>query len=132
MLRDDRGAAAVAEVVIVFPLVMTVVLLIAQFAVWSQATHAAQAAASQALSAARGQHGTAADGRSHADAVLDQLGRGPLEHVSIEVERGTEQTEVRLEGAALSVVPFLHLPVHAEAAGPSEEFRPDGGGQEKP
>ncbi|MDT0307267.1 pilus assembly protein [Streptomyces sp. DSM 44917] len=123
ILREDRGAAAIAETVVVFPLLMTVILLIAHVAVWAQAVHTAQAAASQGLSAARAQDATATDGRTHARTVLGQLG-GPLRNVTITADRDGERTEVRVDGSALPVLPWLHLPVHAQAAGPTEEFQP--------
>lgn len=123
-LKQDRGAAAISEVVVVFPVLMLIVLVIAQFAVWAQATRTAQSAATHGLAAARADGATAADGRAQASAVLDQLGRGPLRGATVDASRGAERTEVRVEGTALPVVPFLHLPVHAEAAGPTEQFRP--------
>ncbi|KAB8166551.1 pilus assembly protein TadE [Streptomyces sp. 3MP-14] len=103
---------------------MTLILLVANVAVWGHAVHAAQAAASQGLAAARSHHGTAADGHRAARSVLDQLGNGPLRNATVTVERGTAQTEVWVDGNALSVLPFLELPVHAQAAGPTEEFQP--------
>ena len=122
-MRSDRGAAAIAETVVVFPVLMMLILVIANVAVWGHAVHAAQAAASQGLAAARSHHGTADDGHREAQSVLDQLGNGPLRNTTITVERGTAQTEVRVDGSAMSVLPFLELPVHAQAAGPTEEFQ---------
>src|SRR4051794_21902947 len=56
-LRGDRGAVTV-ELVIATPLLLLMLLAIVQFALWSHATHIAQAAASQGLAAARVQNGT--------------------------------------------------------------------------
>ena len=50
------------ELVIATPLLLLLVLLIAQFALYMHATHIAQAAASEALSEARVSGGTAAAG----------------------------------------------------------------------
>ncbi|SEB60780.1 TadE/TadG family type IV pilus assembly protein [Streptomyces melanosporofaciens] len=119
--RGDRGAVT-TEIVLVLPLLFTLVLLIAQITVWAHATHMAQATASHALSATRVEDGTAQSGRSDAQQVLDQLGHGPLRGAHISVTRDVESASVRVEGTATSVVPFLHLPVHAEAAGPVEKF----------
>ncbi|WP_199827668.1 TadE/TadG family type IV pilus assembly protein [Streptomyces specialis] len=123
MLREDRGAAAIAETVVIFPVLMTVILLIAHVAVWAQAVHAAQAAASQGLSAARAQDGTADDGRREIETVLRQLG-GPLQNVTADIDRTAERTEVQVDGVALPLLPWLRLPVPAEAAGPTETFQP--------
>jgi Flp pilus assembly protein TadG len=124
VLRGDRGAVS-AELVIATPLLLLILLAIVQFALWSHATHIAQAAASQGLAAARAQHGTAAAGTAGAQQVLDQLAQGPLTGTSVASERGAESASVRVSGTATSVVPFLSLPVHAEAAGPVERFVPD-------
>ncbi|HEY3709387.1 MAG TPA: TadE/TadG family type IV pilus assembly protein, partial [Amycolatopsis sp.] len=56
-LRGDQGEVTV-ELVIATPLLLLALLAIIQFAVWSHATHVAQAAASQALATARTQDGT--------------------------------------------------------------------------
>ena len=73
LLRGDAGAGA-AELVIVTPLLMLLVLGVIQFALAEQAQHVAQAAATQALAAARVQDGTAAAGQAQAATVLSQLG----------------------------------------------------------
>jgi Flp pilus assembly protein TadG len=121
VLRGDRGAVS-AELVIATPLLLLILLAIVQFALWSHATHIAQAAASQGLAAARAQNGTAAAGAASAQQLLDQLAQGPLTGTSITSDRGAESASVRISGTATSVVPFLTLPVHAEAAGPVERF----------
>lgn len=125
MNRGDRGAVSV-ELVIATPLVLLVLLAIVQFAVWSHATHIAQAAASQGLATARVQDGTAAAGTASAQQMLDQLARGPLSGASVNITRGADSASVRITGTATRVIPFLSLPVHAEAAGPVERFVPFG------
>ena len=112
----------------VIPLVMLLVLLIVQFAVWQHALHVAQAAAEQGLAAARVQDGTAADGHAAAEAVLDQIGRGPLVDPAVGVDRGATQVSVTVDATAESVVPGLRLPVHARAVGASEPATPSAAG----
>lgn len=124
LLHGDRGSVS-AELVIATPLLLLMVLAIVQFALWSHATHIAQAAASQGLAAARVQNATAAQGTAGARHVLDQLGRGPLINTRIDTRRGADAASIRVSGEASTVIPFLHLPVHAEAAGPVERFVPD-------
>ncbi|MGB6163289.1 MAG: TadE family protein [Pseudonocardiaceae bacterium] len=123
-LRGDRGAVS-AELVIATPLLLFMLLAIVQFALWSHATHIAQTAAAQGLAAARVQNATAAQGTASAQHVLDQLGRGPLTNTRIDTHRSAEDVSIRVSGEASAVIPFLHLPVHAEAAGPLERFVPD-------
>lgn len=119
--RDERGATT-TELVIVMPVLLTMVMVIAQWTLWAHATHIAQAAASEALSAARVHGGTVAAGQAQAQHVLDQLGRGPLSGPQVSVTRDAHRAAVTITGTATSVLPFLRLPVHAEAAGPVEVF----------
>ncbi|MGH3991096.1 MAG: TadE family protein [Pseudonocardiaceae bacterium] len=123
-LRGDRGSVS-AELVIATPLLMLMLLAIVQFALWSHATHIAQAAASQGLAASRVQGGTAAAGTTGAQQILDQLAGGPLRSAAVTSDRGATSAWVRISGTATPVIPFLRLPVHAEATGPVERFVPD-------
>ncbi|WP_229694148.1 TadE/TadG family type IV pilus assembly protein [Lentzea pudingi] len=131
ILRDDRGAAS-ADLVLFTPLLLLVLLTLVQFVLWSHATHIAQAAASQGLAVTRAQNGTAAAGIASAQQLLDQLARGPLTGASVNAERSTESASVRITGTARAVVPFLQLPVHAEAVGPVERFVPEVNGFASP
>lgn len=123
VLHSDRGSVS-AELVIATPVLLLMLLTIVQFALWSHATHVAQAAASHGLAAARAQGGTAAAGGAAAQQMLDELASGPLTETSVHAERTTMSAAVRISGSATSIVPFLHMPVHAEAAGPTERFVP--------
>lgn len=123
-LRGDRGEVTV-ELVIATPLLLLTLLAIIQFAVWSHATHVAQAAASQALAAARTQDGTAGAGHAAGQRLLDDLAAGPLRDPSLAVSRGAAAVSVSIRGEAAPVLPGVHLHVHAEAAGEIERFVPD-------
>ncbi|MGA5506922.1 TadE/TadG family type IV pilus assembly protein [Streptomyces umbrinus] len=120
--REDRGAVTV-EMVYIVPALFTLVMLLAQATLWWHAAHIAQATTAHALAATRVEDGTVADGQNTAQRVLVQLGRGPLRGVHVYVTRGAERADVRITGTASSVIPFLHLPVRAHAAGPVERFR---------
>lgn len=124
---DERGSAT-TELVIATPLLLLLILLVVQFAIWQNSIHVAQAAASQGLASARVQGGTAGSGQNEVSLVLDQLGHSVLVHPSVQVVRGANVTTVTVTGQAEAVVPFLHLPVHATASGPVERFRPPGEG----
>jgi hypothetical protein len=69
----DRGAGS-AEIVIAVPLLMLLILLVIQFAVWEHAEGIARATAEEALAAARVQGGTAASGQQRAQQVISQVG----------------------------------------------------------
>ncbi len=124
MAGRDRGSVA-AQVVIAIPLLVMLVLLIVQFALAAYAGHIAQGAAEQALDTARTLGGTDADGQTEAQAVLAQLATGPLTHPRVSVTRDATTVTVTITGTAENLIPGLTLRVHAEAAGPIEEFRAD-------
>jgi hypothetical protein len=108
------------------PLLMLLILLIAQFALWEHATHIAQAAAAQGLAAARVSGGTAAGGTAEAQHVLAELGHGPLRDPTVSVSRDGQHATVRVSGTTTPVLPFLRLRAHGEAVGIVEIFRPVG------
>jgi hypothetical protein len=105
------------------PLLMLLILVIAQFALWEHATHIAQAAAAQGLAAARVSNGTATAGTAEAQRVLAELGQGPLRNATVGVSRDGQHATVQVSGTTTPVLPFLHLRAHGEAAGPVEVFR---------
>ncbi|RSM37861.1 pilus assembly protein TadE [Amycolatopsis balhimycina DSM 5908] len=120
----EHGAVA-AELVIATPLLLLALLAIIQFALWSHATHVAQAAAAEALAAARVQNGTAAAGNAAGRQLLDQLAQGPLRSSQIDVERTATSASASVRGEVVAVLPGVHLHVHAETAGEVERFVPD-------
>ena len=126
-LRADQRGAGTAELVVATPLLLLLILLIAQFALYMHASHIAQAAASEALSAARVSGGSAAAGSTEGQRVLAQLGSGPLQGTSVNVQRGATQASVTVTGTVINVIPFATFTVHAEAVGPVEKFTPPTG-----
>ena len=114
-----------ADIALTAPLLMLILLTIVQFALWSHATHMAQAAAAEGLAVTRVDTGTASDGETRARAMITQLGDGPIREVDVHASRDLAQARVQVTGVAATVIPFLRLPVHAEAVGPVERFIPD-------
>lgn len=72
-LRHDQRGGGTVELVVATPLLLLLILLIAQFALYMHATHIAQAAASEALSAVRVSGGSAAAGNTEGQRILAQL-----------------------------------------------------------
>ncbi len=126
LLRDDRGSAT-AELAVATPLLLLMLMLIVQFALWSHASHVAQAAASEGLGAARTLQGGDADGTREASDLLVQLAGGPLADPLVETTRDATSVTVTVSGTVTPVVPFLVLPVRAVAVGPVERFTSDDG-----
>ncbi|MFI5590104.1 TadE/TadG family type IV pilus assembly protein [Amycolatopsis sp. NPDC051758] len=123
-LAGERGEVTV-ELVIATPLLLLALLAIVQFALWSHATHIAQAASTEGLAAARTQDGTAAAGHAAAQRLLDDLAQGPLRSSHVEVTRTATSASVSVQGEVVAVLPGVHLHVHAESAGEVERFVPD-------
>jgi Flp pilus assembly protein TadG len=119
----ERGAAT-TELVIATPLLLVLVLLVVQFALWQHATHIADAAAQEGTRAARLQGGTAHDGAARARDFLAQLGSTILVHTEITAGRDAEIARVEVRGQAVALVPGLHLPVRVASQGSVERFRP--------
>ncbi|MFD9735707.1 TadE/TadG family type IV pilus assembly protein [Umezawaea sp. NPDC059074] len=123
-VRRDQTGSGTVELVLATPLLLLLVLLIAQFALYLHAMHIAQSAASQALSATRVHGGSSSAGTAEGQRVLAMLGNGPLRDGSVSVRRGGDQASVTVGGTATNILPFLSFPVSARADGPVEKFTP--------
>ena len=121
----DRGAGS-TEIVIAVPLLMLLILLIIQFAIWWNAESIAHATAEEALAAARVQGGTAAAGQQRADQVISQIGTGVLVGPQVSVTTTPADVTVTVTGTAERVVPLpgLSFPVSVTVTGPVEQFVP--------
>lgn len=120
--RADRGGATV-ELVLVTPLVMLLIALAIQFALYYHASNIATAAAQDGVRAAQVEHGSGADGTARARAVADRAG-SVLEGVSIDATRGAQRVRVEVSGSVVSFVPGLHLGLTRTAEGNVEQFLP--------
>ena len=125
----DRGAGS-AEIVIAVPLLMLLILLIIQFAIWEHAEAIAHATAEEALAAARVQGGTAAAGQQRAGQVISQIGSSVLTGPQVSVTVTPADVTVAVTGTAERVlpVPGLSFPVTVTVTGPVEQFVPDSRG----
>jgi Flp pilus assembly protein TadG len=115
----ERGDSAI-ELVLSIPILLLLIMTIIQFGLVWHSEEVAQAAASQALSAARIQGGTQAAGQADADQITAQLAGGDLTDSQVDVALNAQQVTVTVTGQATMIIPFLHLTVHAQAAGPVE------------
>lgn len=131
MTLGKRAAAeagvATLEAVLVFPVVLLLLMVIFQFALWYHASDLASAAAQDGARASRVEGGTAADGRDRANALLDQTGPTILQHRRVLVARDTTSTRVEVKGTCIPLVPWLRLPIHAVAESSTERFVGRGG-----
>lgn len=119
---QERGAAT-AELVLVTPLMLLLILMVVQFGLWFHASHVASAAAQEGARAARAEASTAAAGQDRAEEFLDSVGRELVLERSVRATRGDDVARVEVTGRAPQVVPLINLPISAESEGPVEEFR---------
>jgi hypothetical protein len=121
----DRGAAS-AEIAVAVPLLMLLILLIIQFAVWEHAEAIAHTTAGEALAAARVQGGTAAAGQQRAAQVISQVGSSVLTSPHVSVTMTAADVTAQVTGTAERVLPLpgLSFRVTATVAGPAERFVP--------
>lgn len=126
-LRSDRGASAV-EVAILAPVLIGVSMLIIQFALWFDATHAALAAAQEGDRVARENafHDTATyqtDAATIAMNYYHGLNTSVLSDVSVTkvvLDQATNTVSVTVSGRLNGIFP---LPVSETVSGPVECFR---------
>jgi Flp pilus assembly protein TadG len=116
--------AVTAELVIATPLLLVLVLLVVQFALWQHGLHVATAAAEEGERAARLEGGTAAAGAARARQFLATLGPNVVVAPKITAQRGPATARVEIHATAQRLVPWLSLPIHAVAEGPLEQFSP--------
>lgn len=120
--RTDAGSSIV-EAVIIIPVVMVLLLIGVQFALWMHAVQVVQLAASEGDRSARSLGGGAAVGVASARAVVDGPGSDVLSPViSVDVLPGDAE-QLRVSGRSTSIVFGLSFGVSASAVGPIQEFR---------
>ncbi|MHB8533256.1 MAG: TadE/TadG family type IV pilus assembly protein [Solirubrobacteraceae bacterium] len=121
MLRAQRGSVS-TELVVVTPVLLLLVMVVVQFALWEHAQHIAEAAAQRGAETARVEHGSDAAGRAMAETAIAQLGGNLLVDATVSISRNGDVVTVDVTGTAEAVVPFLSLPVRAVAVGAVERF----------
>jgi Flp pilus assembly protein TadG len=112
-----------AEVVLVVPVLMLLILFSVQFGLWYHASAVARAAAQEGVHAARVQGGSAAAGHAQATSLISQAGASLLGDVTVTATRTAQVATVEVSAVTASIVPGLWLPVHATAESPVERYR---------
>ena len=117
--------------VIVFPLLLLLIMLGIQFALWFHATHVAQAAAQEGARAARVCDGCNVQqiqdaGQARTDEFLNALSPTILQNrqVAVQVDGTRRMVRVDVRGNAVQIFWFkLNTPIHEHSEGPYERFR---------
>jgi len=125
-MGSDEGSSAV-ELVLLTPLLMFVVFLVVQAALYMHARHVVLAAAQQGARLARVQaptDQTAVDSaRAGTYSYLHQLGSDIVTDPTVTVTRAGGEATVRVSAHAVSILPGFTLHVVETSTGPVEEFR---------
>jgi len=134
--RGDRGSSAV-ELVILTPMLLALIWLFIQYALYYQgrqvALAAAQIGARVARQDANSVPGWQAIAERSAESYYAGLGTKVLGGAvtAVAVPLGVSQVRVTVTGQAASIMFGLTLTIHESAGGPIECFRPDlNGGQQ--
>lgn len=122
-LTADTGSST--ELAIITPLLLLLILIGMQTALWAHARDITRAAASAAAESTRVSGGTTAAGRARAGQVLHRLGHGLIRAPRIKVTRTATTTTVTTTAMAEPIIPGLHLPTAATVTAPVERFTTD-------
>ncbi|SEM04715.1 TadE/TadG family type IV pilus assembly protein [Nonomuraea pusilla] len=133
----ERGATVV-ELALLMPVVLAVVLLIVQVALWFHGRQVAEAAAREGARVARAAPFDSGDwegaARAKAEDVVHAIGPRLLSGARATTsERDPDQRWVTVTGSAVQVIPLLpdlSFTITATSGGPVECFRPDDGGDD--
>ncbi|NUO98967.1 MAG: pilus assembly protein [Nonomuraea sp.] len=120
------------------PVILAVVLLIVQVALWFHGREVAEAAAREGARVARAAPFDSGDWQGSATAkateIVKAIGPRLLENATATTaEQDPDQRFVTVTGSAVQVVPLLPpltFTITATAGGPVECFRPDNGGDD--
>jgi len=100
-------------------------LLGVQAAAWGLAELACRYAANHALQTTRVQGGTTAAGQTDATTVLASIDGNLVRNPRIQTSRGPATATVTINGTAVTVIPFVSLPVAATVTAPVETLNPE-------
>lgn len=115
--EEDRGST---ELVVATPVMLLLLALLVQVALWAHADHLTQTIAQHGHAQTRVLEGTEAEGQARAQEVADQLRGELLQELTISVERTGEQARVQVNASVPTVLPSLDWPVSSQVTGPVE------------
>lgn len=126
-LRGDGGYSTV-EAAITLPALITLTMVVVQWALVWHASHVAQAAAQEGLRAGRGYQATAEAGRVQAENYLQAVAPTMLTSTSVSASRDATTVTVNVHADVIAIIPFGTFDVTEQASGPVERFVPPGSG----
>jgi Flp pilus assembly protein TadG len=121
--RTAEEGLTSTELAVVMPVLIALVLVPFQIALWWHAHQVADGAAREAVDAAQVATATDDDGIRAAEWFLDAAGN--ISEPQVTVTRTAENVTVEITGRAPRLIPGLDWQVTARAAGPTERFIPE-------
>jgi Flp pilus assembly protein TadG len=115
----DRGALSL-ELLIVFPVILTVILLTVHVALWWHARNVALSAAQQGVEVARARGSTLGAGTRETQDFLSRAG-GSISAAHISGTRG-QMVVITVTGHVDTIIPGLTLPISQHAAASTERI----------
>ncbi|WP_062344822.1 TadE/TadG family type IV pilus assembly protein [Herbidospora yilanensis] len=129
--RDNDRGATVIELALLMPVVLVVVLLIVQMALWFHGRQVADAAAREGARIARsGDDDWQGAAEAKAQQIIQAIGPEILRSATATAWEEGDSRGVEVTGSAVQVVPLLpeiSFTITARFGGPVECFRPDDG-----
>lgn len=120
--NTQRGSSSV-EFAVLFPVVLLLVVAVIQIGLMGYTKHAVDTAAREAVSTARLETATAADGKAAAWLYLSAAGN-LVSDASVAVSRG-ETVTATVTAQPVQLIPGLAWELKAVATGPVETFIPE-------
>lgn len=120
--RNERGLTS-TELAVLMPVLIALVLVPFQVALWWHAHQIADAAAREAVDAAQVATATDDDGVRAAEWFLDAAGN--ITDAEVTITRTTDSVSVDVTGRAPRLLPGFDWQVAAHASGPIERFVPE-------
>jgi len=105
------------------PLVVLMIMLLIQFALYQHASHVVTAAAQEGVAGALVERGSAPAGRARALSTMGRHGSGLARGVVIDVERTHDRARVTVAADVVSLIPGFRFHVTGAAEGSVERFR---------
>ena len=121
--RKAEDGLTSTELAVIMPVLIMLILVPFQVALWWHADQIADAAAREAVDAAQVATATEEDGIRAAEWFLDAAGN--ITEPQVTVTRTTETVSVEVTGRAPRLLPGFDWQVTARAAGPIERFIPE-------
>jgi Flp pilus assembly protein TadG len=124
MFVKERGSTAV-EVVVIVPVMMLLIVMAIQMALWADAAEVVQASAAVGSEIAAGTGGSLQEGTQVAKSYLAQHS-AVVTDASVRSGTSNGFVEVNVRAKSVAIVPLMHFEVSADRIEPIQEFRESG------